>query len=190
ALRQALGDPEPAAARRAPAAAHHDHAFFYDEWDHLIGDYRSRWCRLTEVGLAGDAGEFFGQTLDDYARLLPEVRRQFQRIRPEMYRTSRGLEDGEDFDLNSTIDARIDVRARRAPSTRLYRSRVREAQAHRHGGACEAPDAAQRRFPAGRRLRRGPAEPRLRHPRHGGSPPRGRRGGHHALLRHRRPRRA
>src|SRR5439155_1241743 len=80
ALRQALGDAEPAAARRAPAAANHDHAFFYDEWDHLIGDYRSRWCRLTEVGLAGDAGEFFGQTLADYARLLPEVRRQFQRI--------------------------------------------------------------------------------------------------------------
>src|SRR5439155_1294387 len=128
ALRQALGDAEPAAARRAPVPANHDHAFFYDEWDHLIGDYRSRWCRLTEVGLAGDAGEFFGQTLADYARLLPEVRRQFQRIRPEMYRAIRGLEDGEDFDLNSTIDARIDVRARRAPSTRLYRSRVREAR--------------------------------------------------------------
>jgi len=40
----------------------------------------------------------------------------------------RGLEDGEDFDLNATIDARIDVRARRAPSTRLYRSRVRETR--------------------------------------------------------------
>src|SRR5438876_1229532 len=129
ALRRALGDAEPAAARRAPVPARDDHAFFYDEWDHLIGDYRSRWCRLTEVGLAGDAGEFFGRTLADYARLLPEVRRQFQRIRPEMYRSIRGLEDGEDFDLNATIDARIDVRARRAPSTRLYRSRVREARA-------------------------------------------------------------
>ena len=128
ALRRALGDAEPAAARRAPVPAQNDHAFFYDEWDHLIADYRSRWCRLTEVGLAGDAGEFFGRTLADYARLLPEVRRQFQRIRPEMYRSIRGLEDGEDFDLNATIDARIDVRARRAPSTRLYRSRVREAR--------------------------------------------------------------
>src|SRR5439155_6048178 len=128
ALRRALGDAEPAAARRAPVPARDDHAFFYDEWDHLIGDYRSRWCRLTEVGLAGDAGEFFGRTLADYARLLPEVRRQFQRIRPEMYRSIRGLEDGEDFDLNATIDARIDVRARRAPSTRLYRSRVRETR--------------------------------------------------------------
>ncbi len=128
ALRQALGDAGPAAARPAPAPARDDRAFFYDEWDHLIGDYRSRWCRLTEVGLAGDSGEFFGQALLDHARLLPEVRRQFQRIRPEMYRSIRGLEDGEDFDLNATIDARIEVRARRAPSTRLYRSRVREAR--------------------------------------------------------------
>src|SRR5207253_213724 len=69
-----------------------------------------------------------GHPLSAYAVLRPEVRRQFQRIRPEMYRAIRGLEDGEDFDLNSTIDARIDVRARRAPSTRLYRSRVREAR--------------------------------------------------------------
>ena len=128
ALRQALGAAEPAVARPATRSPRDDHAFFYDEWDHLIGDYRSRWCRLTEVGLPGDSGEFFGQALADYARLLPEVRRQFQRIRPEMYRSIRGLEDGEDFDLNATIDARIDVRARRAPSMRLYRSRVREAR--------------------------------------------------------------
>src|SRR5207244_3080175 len=121
AVRRALGAAEPAAARRAPVPARDDHAFFYDEWDHLIADYRSRWCRLTEVGLAGDAGEFFGRTLADYARLLPEVRRQFQRIRPEMYRSIRGLEDGEDFDLNATIDARSGVRARRAPCPRLDR---------------------------------------------------------------------
>jgi nitric oxide reductase NorD protein len=105
-----------------------DRAFFYDEWDHGIADYRSRWCRLSEVPLVSDSGEFFGETLSAYARLLPEVRRQFQRIRPEMYRTLRGLEDGEDFDLNAVTDARIEVRARRAPSSRLYRARVREAR--------------------------------------------------------------
>src|SRR5437867_594530 len=34
ALRRALGDAEPAV-RRAPVPARDDHAFFYDEWDHL-----------------------------------------------------------------------------------------------------------------------------------------------------------
>jgi hypothetical protein len=102
--------------------------FFYDEWDHELGDYRSRWCRLHEVVLEGDSGEFFSATLSDYARVVPEVRRQFQRLRPEMYRTIRGLEDGEDFDLGAVIEARVAVRARRSPSTKLYRARVREVR--------------------------------------------------------------
>jgi hypothetical protein len=127
-LRRLLADGERAAPRPGLRTERDDHAFFYDEWDHAIGDYRTRWCRLHECALAGDSGEFFGRALAEYAAILPDVRRQFQRIRPEMYRPVRGLEDGEDFDLNAVTDARIDVRARRAPSSRLYRSRVREAR--------------------------------------------------------------
>ena len=114
-------------ARRAVTAETPDGPeFLYDEWDEGIGDYRSRWCRLHEIELGGDSGEFFGRALADNARLIPEVRRQFQRLRPETYRPVRGLEDGEDFDLNAVIDARAERLARRAPSTKLYRSRVRE----------------------------------------------------------------
>jgi len=101
-------------------------SFYYDEWDYHIGDYRQRWCRLREVPVEGDSGEFFNRTLLDYAQLIPEVRRQFQRIRPEMYRIVRGLEDGEDFDLNAVVSARVDRRARRPPSPKLYVARTRE----------------------------------------------------------------
>ena len=101
-------------------------SFYYDEWDYHISDYRQRWCRLREMAVEGDAGEFFTRTLLDYARLIPEIRRQFQRIRPEMYRTVRGLESGEDFDLNAVISARVDRRARRPPSPKLYVARTRE----------------------------------------------------------------
>jgi len=101
-------------------------AFYYDEWDYHIGDYRPRWCRLRELAVAGDSGEFFSRALVEYAALIPEVRRQFQRIRPEMYRTVKGLEDGEDFDLNAVISARVDLRAKRAPSPRFYVARARE----------------------------------------------------------------
>ncbi|MGH7805392.1 MAG: hypothetical protein ACREQJ_13670, partial [Candidatus Binatia bacterium] len=55
----------------------------YDEWDFEIRDYRPAWCRLEEIPLGGDAGEFFQQALSRHSDLLPEVRRQFQRIRPE-----------------------------------------------------------------------------------------------------------
>ncbi|HSP98441.1 MAG TPA: VWA domain-containing protein [Candidatus Dormibacteraeota bacterium] len=128
-LRNLVGDPESGArrARRRLPEEYSDGSFFaYDEWDYHIDDYRSAWCRLYELNIDGDSGEFFTQALGDYARLIPEVRRQFQRVRPEMYRTVRGLEDGEDFDLNAAIAARVDRRAGVAPSSRVYVARKRE----------------------------------------------------------------
>jgi hypothetical protein len=94
--------------------------FFYDEWDYHIDDYRSRWCRLREIMLTGDAGEYFTKTLNDYASLTSAVKHEFQRIRPEQYRVVRGLEDGEEFDLNAVVTAATDLRARVAPSPKLY----------------------------------------------------------------------
>jgi hypothetical protein len=94
--------------------------FFYDEWDYQINDYRARWCRLREIILTGDAGEYFTKTLGEYAALTPEVKHEFQRIRPEQYRVVRGLEDGEEFDLNAVVTAATDLRARVSPSPKLY----------------------------------------------------------------------
>ncbi len=103
-----------------------DGEFLYDEWDHLIGDYRHAWCRLSEIPLASDTGDFFHQTLAAHAELLPEVRRQFQRIRPERYRVIHGLEDGEDFDLDAVITARADRRSGHPPSSKVYQAKQRE----------------------------------------------------------------
>lgn len=99
--------------------------FLYDEWDKVIQDYRHAWCALREIDLGDDAGLFFTRTLERYAPLVPEIRRHFQRVRPESWRTLRGLEDGEDFDLNAVIDARAERRARRSPSSKLYTVRAR-----------------------------------------------------------------
>ncbi len=94
--------------------------FFYDEWDHQIDDYRSRWCRLREIMLTGDAGEYFSKTLTEYSSLTAAVKHEFQRIRPEQYRVVRGLEDGNEFDLNAVVTAATDLRARVSPSPKLY----------------------------------------------------------------------
>ncbi len=127
-LRRMLGDPE----RESGGVRRwlQDHtagpSFLYDEWDYHIGDYRPRWCRLREIGVESDGGEFFNAALSQYAAMIPGIRQQFQRIRPEMYRVVRGLEDGEDFDLNAAVAARVETRARRSPSSRLYVARKRE----------------------------------------------------------------
>jgi hypothetical protein len=111
---------------RAPHREHATAVYLYDEWDHLIGDYRRDWCRVREIAVAEDAGVFYERTLARHAELVPEIRRHFQLVRPEAYRTLRGLEDGEDFDLGAVVDARAQLRARRTPSAKLYTKRVRQ----------------------------------------------------------------
>lgn len=100
--------------------------FLHDEWDYVIADYRAQWCRVHEIALDGDNGEFFTGTLMRYADVLPEVRRQFLRVKPEGYRTIHGLLDGEDFDLNAAVDARSDLRAGSTPDGKYYVARQRE----------------------------------------------------------------
>jgi nitric oxide reductase activation protein len=98
----------------------------HDEWDHRIDDYRVGWCHVHDLELEGDSGSFFTTSLAQHRELLPEVRRQFQKVKPEGYRILRGLLDGEDFDLNAVVDARADLRARHDTSSKLYTARKRE----------------------------------------------------------------
>src|SRR5580692_1651159 len=79
-----------------------DSYYAYDEWDYVAADYRRNWCRLREILLDGDNGDFFAATLERYAEVLPQVRRHFQKIRPASYRMVRGLEDGDEIDVDRT----------------------------------------------------------------------------------------
>lgn len=97
--------------------------YLYDEWDYLIEDYRPQWCQLREIPVAGDEGAFFSQALETYAHLMPDIKREFQRLRPRMYRQVKGLEYGEEIDLEAAVAARVDLRTGVAPSTKLYAAR-------------------------------------------------------------------
>jgi len=108
---------------------HGQEAYYaYDEWDYMLGDYRRNWCRLRELQLQGDEGDFYSRTLEHYAEMLPQVRRHFQKIRPASYRMVRGLEDGEEIDLDRTIDARVARLMGENPDSRLYRARKKESR--------------------------------------------------------------
>jgi len=97
--------------------------YLYDEWDYQIEDYRAHWCQLRELPLSGDEGAFFSGTLAEYADLTPDIKREFQRLRPRMYRQVKGLEDGEEIDLDAAVAARVDLRIGTAPSPKLYVAR-------------------------------------------------------------------
>jgi hypothetical protein len=44
-----------------------DSYYAYDEWDYVAGDYRRNWCRLREILVEGDGGDFFEKTLLQYS---------------------------------------------------------------------------------------------------------------------------
>ncbi len=99
--------------------------FFYDEWDCRIGDYRARWCRVTERDWEQGDPSFARKTLSAYRGALSQVRYQFQLMRPAGLRRVRGLVDGDNFDLEAVIDHIVDRRARATPSDRIYSERQR-----------------------------------------------------------------
>jgi nitric oxide reductase NorD protein len=105
-----------------------DPYYAYDEWDYVLGDYRRNWCRLREVQLQGDEGDFYASTLERYSEMLPQVRRHFQRIRPASYRMVRGLEDGEEIDFDRTIETRVARLMGQNPDSRVYKARKKEAR--------------------------------------------------------------
>lgn len=94
--------------------------YYYDEWDYRINDYRVKWCRLREKSMEAGSSDFVGKTLETYADLVAEVRRQFQMLKPERFKKIAHLERGEEIDLNAAIEASVDRRAGHSPSEKIY----------------------------------------------------------------------
>ena len=97
--------------------------FHYDEWDYLIGDYRRAWCRLREMPLDDGGTDFVIDTRRAYAELLAQVKRQFQMLKPEQFKTVKPLTDGEAIDLDSAVEALVDRRAGHTLADKVYARR-------------------------------------------------------------------
>lgn len=125
-LEEAVASGDPALVRAWLAAQRAGRFFHYDEWDHRVRDYRRRWCRLAEVEIDGDGGSFFHSAMSHWKDIVDELRREFRMMRPEQFRKVRGMQHGDDFDLNALVDAHVDRRRRKNPPERLYLARRRE----------------------------------------------------------------
>lgn len=101
-------------------------AYYYDEWDCVIGDYRRQWCTLFEIREVEEKPEFVEQTLADLRSVAGSVRRQLSHLRPELLRKVKGMEDGEELDLEKTVEAIVDKRTGFSPSERIYVQRQRK----------------------------------------------------------------
>ncbi len=64
--------------------------------------------------------------LAEHAPLARAVRRQFEMLKPELFKKLKHLADGEEFDLDDVIAAVVDRRAGQPPSEKLYARRNKE----------------------------------------------------------------
>lgn len=102
-----------------------DRAFYYDEWDRELADYRTRWCRIIERVGARGSRSFVELVRSRYAGVISSIRYQFQLMRPENLRRIRGEIDGEDYDLQAVIDYALDKRSTGLIDDRLYTRKLR-----------------------------------------------------------------
>jgi hypothetical protein len=102
-----------------------DEAYFYDEWDRELSDFRSDWCRVIEKQVRQGDRSFVELARSRYRGVISSVRHQFQLMKPEnLTRIKREL-DGEEYDLEAVVDYVVDKRADGRPEERLYTKRLR-----------------------------------------------------------------
>jgi nitric oxide reductase NorD protein len=94
--------------------------YYYDEWDFRAQDYKPRWCAVKESKLEQGDDNFYENTLHEHAGLVAQTRKQFELMKPEMFRKLKRLPEGEDFDLDAAIEWMIERRAGANPSDKIY----------------------------------------------------------------------
>ena len=98
--------------------------FIYDEWDYRRKGYRKNWCRIREILLPAGDEDFVGRTLSERAGMVSKIRLQFERLRLENRRLRR-QQEGEDIDLDASVEAFTDIAAGLNPSDQLMIRRQR-----------------------------------------------------------------
>jgi nitric oxide reductase activation protein len=94
--------------------------YYYDEWDFRAQDYKPRWCAVKESKLEQGEDNFYEETLRQHAGLVTQTRKQFELMKPEMFRKIKRLPDGEDIDLDAAIEWTIEYRVGANPSDKVY----------------------------------------------------------------------
>jgi hypothetical protein len=97
-----------------------DAVYRYDEWDYLIRDYRVRWCVLREKPVEGAEAGFVTHVLQEDAALIRQLRKQFQLLKPELFKKLKRREHGEEIDIDAAIEGVVDRRVTGVAPERVY----------------------------------------------------------------------
>ncbi|MCE7928901.1 MAG: VWA domain-containing protein [Chloroflexi bacterium CFX7] len=94
--------------------------YYYDEWDFRAQDYKPRWCAVKESKLESGEEDFYENAIREHAGLVAQTRKQFELMKPELFRKIKRLPEGEDFDLDAAIEWMVERRAGASPQEKIY----------------------------------------------------------------------
>ncbi len=100
-------------------------SFVYDEWDFRRAGFRKSWCSLHELEIAPGDPAAVARIVRAYRGPLLRIRRAFELMRTGQ-RFLRRQRDGDEIDIDATIEARSDLAAGRPASDRLFVRLVRD----------------------------------------------------------------
>ncbi len=93
--------------------------YHYPEWDYRVQLYRPDWATLHERrATRGDPGAV-EDILLDHKPVAQRIRRIIDMLSPVGVQRVRGLEDGDEIDLNAAVDAMVSIRMGQQPDPRI-----------------------------------------------------------------------
>ena len=103
----------------------HVKQFRYDEWDYINNTWKKSLCTLYEIRSDTNPSEKSAQIVKSTRPLVRAVRKNFEQVRPSGMRRRNKMFDGDEMDLTSVVEARVDLRSSHSADERVYSQRVR-----------------------------------------------------------------
>jgi len=92
----------------------------YPEWDYRSHVLKDKWCNVTELhGLKGSE-DIVETVIENHKSTLNRLRHIAKKLRLEKRQRQKKLEDGDDIDLASIIDAMVSIRSTETPDPRVF----------------------------------------------------------------------
>ncbi|MEZ5537109.1 MAG: VWA domain-containing protein [Thiolinea sp.] len=93
--------------------------FHYQEWDYQIQLHRPDWATVYERRQPKGNPDDIRSIIDEHKPVAHRIKQIIDLLTPEGVQRQRGLEDGDELDINSAVDAMIAIRMGEQPNPRI-----------------------------------------------------------------------
>ena len=93
--------------------------FHYQEWDYQVQLHRPDWATVYERRQPKGSTEIIEDILTEYKPVAYRIKQIIDLLTPEGVQRIRGMEDGDEIDINAAIDAMVAIRMGEQPNPRI-----------------------------------------------------------------------